>query len=225
MQPCYLPWRGYFALLKLADQFIHLDDVQLPEGRSLQTRIAIKSAAGRQWLSLPVERRSGQLINEATFADDRWRRKHLATLRQHLPAAAELVADLYERPWTHLCDLNIDLAQRIALHLGLSTSTRRSSALGVTTTSSQRILELCRRTGARQYLTGHGARNYLDHAAFERAGIDVLYLDYDLSPYPQPHGEFDPFVTILDLINHVPDPLRHVNARLVHWRDFVAAAA
>ena len=27
-QPCYLPWRGHFALLKAADVFVFYDDVQ-----------------------------------------------------------------------------------------------------------------------------------------------------------------------------------------------------
>jgi hypothetical protein len=225
MQPCYLPWRGYFALLRLADLFIHLDDVQLPLGRSLHTRVAIKTPRGREWLSLPIERHTNQTIADAPLANDHWRRKHRATLRQNLPAAAELVADLYDRPWSRLADLDIAFTDRIASHLGITTPTCRSSEFAVESNASDRILELCRTHGATRYLTGHGARNYLEHEAFDRAGIEVAYLDYDLSPYPQPHGEFDPYVTILDLLNHVINPVTFINARLVPWRDFISVAA
>ena len=35
-QPCYLPWRGHFALMKTADVFVFYDDVQFTsDGRTL----------------------------------------------------------------------------------------------------------------------------------------------------------------------------------------------
>ena len=40
----------------------------LPRGRSYQTRIALQTDRGRLWLSLPVRRRAGQLIRDATVA-------------------------------------------------------------------------------------------------------------------------------------------------------------
>jgi hypothetical protein len=225
MQPCYLPWRGYFALMKLADVFVHLDDVELPLGRSYITRAAVKTAAGRHWLSLPVARRAHQLIAHAQIAGDAWRRKHVATLRQELPRGFDHVADLYDRPWDGLADLAISLAERIARALGLEPRTLRSASLGIPARSSRRILDLCRTLGATRYLTGHGGRNYLDHESFDAAGIDVMYLDYDLCPYPQPHGQFDPFVTALDVLAHAPDPLSHVHARLIPWRQFAPLTA
>ena len=177
MQPCYLPWRGYFALMKMADVFIHLDDVPLPQGRTYQTRIAIKTSHGRQWLSVPVHRESNQLICDVQIVDDGWRHKHRRTLAQQLR--------------TH-------------------------------TAGWQKILDLCRATGATRYITGHGARNYFDHEAFEAAGVDVMYLDYDLAPYPPPHGDFDPFVSVLDVLAHAAHPADCIGARLVPWQEFLA---
>jgi hypothetical protein len=226
MQPCYLPWRGYFALMRACDAFVHLDDVPLPRGRSYQTRVALQTAHGRHWLSLPVRRRAGQHIRDARLADDRWRRKHLATLRQHLPGATEIVADLLGRPWTHLCELNIALSERIAGHLSLRPRTFRSSELGAAGRKSDRILALCRALGATGYVTGHGARGYLDHEALERAGIATHYLDYDLAPCPRGPGgpPSDPYLTILDLLEHATQPTRYTGAALVPWREFLASA-
>ena len=225
MQPCYLPWRGYFALMKLAHVFVHLDHVPLPQGRSVQTRIAIKTAHGRQWLSLPVRHESNQRICEVQLADDRWRRKHAMTLAQTYPNAHSTVANLYEREWLHVAELNIALTQGLAQVLDIGRPTLHSSQMNAPGDGSDLILNLCRTLGASRYLTGHGARNYLDHAAFDRCGIEVLYLDYDLSPYPQPHGVFDPFVTVLDVLEHAANPAKHIDARLVPWRQFTAQAA
>jgi hypothetical protein len=225
MQPCYLPWRGYFSLMKHADLFVHLDHVPLPQGRSVQTRIAIKTARGRQWLTLPVRHESHQRICDVQFADDRWRRKHWQTLEQTFGDTAKIVEDLYATTWTHLADFNIALIDRLAERLNIARKTWRSSTLGIEGHGSDLILNLCRQFGATRYFTGHGARNYLDHEAFERAGIDVMYMDYDLSPYPQPHGDFDPFVTVLDVLAHAPNPQQHIAANAVHWRQFLMQAA
>lgn len=225
MQPCYLPWRGYFALMKHADLFVHLDHVPLPQGRSFQTRIAIKTARGRQWLSLPVLHETDQRICDVQFADNRWRCKHLLTLEQSLGQATSIVADLYEQTWTHLADLNIALIHRLAQKLDVVRPTLRSSTMSPAGHGTELILGLCRQLGAQRYLTGHGARNYLDHEAFDRAGIEVMYLDYDLSPYPQPHGEFDPYVSVLDVIAHAAQPQAHIGANIVPWRQFLMQAA
>ncbi len=224
MQPCYLPWRGYFALMNLADMFVHLDHVPLPRGRSFQTRVAVKTAQGRVWLTQPVRHGADQPICHARFADDRWRRKHLATLRQNFPESVQLVAGLFEQSCTHVADFNVAASDRLAQALGISTPSHRSSDLQISGKGSELILGLCRQLGATRYLTGHGARRYLDHESFEAHGIEVSYLDYDLSAYPQPHGIFDPYVTVLDVLQHAPDPRLHIGAAVVPWREFMQVA-
>ena len=52
------------------------------------------------------------------------------------------------------------------------------------------------------------------------------YMDYDLSPYPQLHGAFEPYVTALDVLaNTGPEALAHVNAVTVPWQAMVARRA
>lgn len=221
MQPCYLPWRGYFALMKLADVFVHLDDVPLPQGRSFQTRVAIKTARGRQWLTVPVQHHTGQLIRDVQVVDSRWRQKHIRALLQELPRAAELVTHLIASPISRLAELNICLARTLADALDLHCESVCSSAVAIEGAGWKRILNLCKHFGATEYITGHGARHYFDHDAFDAAGVQVKYLDYDLSAYPQPHGSFDPYVSVLDVIEHAANPRACISAQLVPWRDFL----
>ena len=53
MQPTYLPWLGYFALMDRVDCLILLDTVQFAR-RSWQQRNQIKTANGPVWLTVPV---------------------------------------------------------------------------------------------------------------------------------------------------------------------------
>ena len=83
-------------------------------------------------------------------------------------------------------------------------------------------LDVCRALGATRYVTGHGAASYLDHAAFDAAGIEVRYMDYALKPYPQMHGTFTPYVTILDAIACCGSGARQLMASgTVNWSEHV----
>ena len=87
---------------------------------------------------------------------------------------------------------------------------------------SERVLAICRELGAKRYVTGQGAADYLDHAAFDEAGIAVEYMDYEKRAYPQLHGDFTPFVSALDLLANCGQAGRDVIApRTVCWKDFV----
>ena len=103
---------------------------------------------------------------------------------------------------------------------------RWASAMKVAGTGWKRVLDICRATGAERYVTGHGARNYLDHEAFEAAGVRVEYLDYEQRAYPQLHGEFTPYVSGLDLVANCGRAGREVIASgPIYWKDFLHRSA
>jgi WbqC-like protein family len=236
-QPCYLPWRGHFALLKAADVFVFYDDVQFTSNtsRSFFARVQLKTAQGRRWLTVPVRKsgRFGQRIDEVEVADDgRWRGQHGAAIREALRGAPfaggvePVVAALTGGSWLRLAELTIATTRLMAELLGIRRETPRSSALGIPGAGSDRVLSICRALGATRYVTGHGGLDYLEHETFAAAGVAVEYLDYDLSPYPQQHGAFEPYVTALDLIANIgPEAADHVKARAVPWREMLARRA
>ena len=53
MQPTYLPWSGYFSMIKNADIFVFLDDVQFDK-RSWQQRNRILLNKKETFLTVPV---------------------------------------------------------------------------------------------------------------------------------------------------------------------------
>ena len=236
-QPCYLPWRGHFALMKTADVFVFYDDVQFTSNtsRSFFARVQLKTAAGRRWLTVPVRKsgRFGQCIDQVAIAEDgRWRARHAAAIREAFRGAPfadsvePVLAALTGASWPRLAELTIATTRLAAELLGVRRDTLRSSALGIEGAGSARVLAICRALGATRYVTGHGALDYLEHEAFEAAGIAVDYMDYDRSPYPQLHGVFEPYVTALDVLaNTGPAAADHVGGRTLPWREMVARRA
>lgn len=237
-QPMFLPWRGMFEQIRLADVFVFYDDVQLPEGggkgRSFMTRVQIKTPKGQEWLSAPVTRsgRSLQLIQETEFAATDWRERHLGKLQavyKPAPYFREIwdavVRPIYAFETTNLSEFCIHSMRLLAERLGLTPEWHISSQLKIGTEgvdSSGRVLEICRAFNADEYITGHGAANYLDHAIFQAAGVGVSYTDYRLDPYPQLYGEFIPFVSILDLLFNVGDDASaHLKSGAVPWKEWL----
>src|SRR6266480_1228632 len=203
-QPMFLPWVGLFEQIRLADVFIHYDDVQLPQGRSFMSRVQLKTANGVSWLTVPIDHaKSGKLLNEVVLVSSgEWRDKHLRTIRHayarrpYFNLMLELAETIYSQATNHLAEFNINAIEQIAQWLGLAPRFMRSSTMGVEGASTERLVALCEAADCDVYVTGHGALNYLNHQQFEDRNILVRYMDYRRVPYEQGHGEFTPYVSI-----------------------------
>src|SRR5262245_18843047 len=81
VQSSYIPWKGYFDLIRAADEFILLDDVQFTK-RDWRSRNRIKTKDGLHWLSIPVltKGRYDQRISDTTIADASWSERHWHTI-------------------------------------------------------------------------------------------------------------------------------------------------
>jgi len=227
-QPMYLPWPGQFDQIRHADVFVHYDDVQLPQGRSFCNRVQIKTEDDISWLSVPLVKNSRGLINEALIDNSQdWKTKHLNKIRESLSKcrfyedAAGLIQAVFDQEIVYLSDLNIIFIEAVAQYLGLKTQFHRASNLGLNTRSTERLIEICKVYNADCYITGHGARNYLNHELFELENMSVHYMNYEIVPYPQ-FGTFTPYVTILDLIAHTGrEALSHLQSTTSSWREFL----
>lgn len=211
VQSNYIPWKGYFDLIRRADEFVLYDDVQYTR-RDWRNRNRIKTADGVQWLTVPVEVKGKytQTIREVRVSDRQWAANHWARLRHayarapHFADHAGLLADLYAEAGRLdlLSDINRLFIRRVCDLLGVRTRVTDSADYRPDNPDpSGRLLDVCRRAGAATYLSGPAARAYLNEELFHRAGVAVRYMDYAGYPeYPQLHGPYDPAVTVLDLL-------------------------
>jgi hypothetical protein len=223
VQSCYIPWKGYFDLIAQADEFIFLDDAQYTR-RDWRNRNRIKSAHGTMWLTIPVETKGQYLapIQEINGQGQRWSDKHWNSIRH---AYSKAPAFKEHGPWIeslyrNVSDINLSrinhrFTQEICNFLGISTPLRWSTDFGENIlTGTDRLIELCRRSKAEEYLSGPSAVAYLEEQKFQEAGIGLTYVDYEGYPeYPQLHPPFDHKVSILDLIlcvgSDAPKYMRH----------------
>ncbi|MES2201532.1 MAG: WbqC family protein [candidate division FCPU426 bacterium] len=209
-QPQYLPYLGYFDKVAAADRFVLLDKPQF-EKNDYQNRNRVKTAAGPLWLSVPVltKGKSGQALHEVEINPrEDWQRKHWATLELNYKKApfwahyAPLLAPFYNQPWARLVELNLAMYRFLSAELGVSTPFEMESELGSEGESTERLISLCKKTGADTYLSGAGGKAYMDEARFGEEGLSLRYQHYQHPVYRQQHMKqgFVPNLCVLDLL-------------------------
>jgi hypothetical protein len=211
VQSSYIPWKGYFDLIRAVDEFVLLDDVQFTR-RDWRSRNQIKTQHGPAWLTVPVRSKGlfQQLIQDTCVSDAGWSQKHWATLRASYARAPffaafeHRVCDLYRVAGAEerLSMVNYRFIVGLCTVLGIDTPITWSSDYPANPGGrNERLIHICTEAGATHYLSGPTARGYLDTEAFARAGIAVEFADYSgYAEYPQVHPPFTHHVSALDLI-------------------------
>ncbi|MCP4681809.1 MAG: WbqC family protein [Desulfobacterales bacterium] len=209
-QPQYMPWLGYFDKICSADIFILLDIVQFKKNE-WQNRNKIKSARGWQWLTVPIKYKYPQLINDVPVNNTvRWRHKHGQAILSNYKKAPyfdyleAFFENVFTRSWELISELNIAIVKELAKALGIDTPIHIASELGTFPQDpDERLIALTRHFGADTYLAGAGGRQYMDLGKYEKNDIQVLFQDYKHPVYNQLFGEFEPYMSVIDLIlNH-----------------------
>lgn len=230
-QSMYFPWVGLLEQIRIADVFVHYDDVQFSKG-GFTNRVQIKTEKGSRWMTVPMKGlRLGQAINEVTLDESRdWRAEHQEMLFEAYQGAAfrdemlSLVQRVHERQTRNLADLAKASIIELATYFGLCETTRFVDIedLGILGASSQRVHDTVKILDGDKYVTGHGARHYLDHQLLEKSSIAVEYMAYKCIPYRQLHGAFTPYVTALDLVaNCGKDGKSIIRSESIGWKEFL----
>lgn len=213
VQSNYIPWRGYFDIIGLVDHFVLYDIVQFTK-RDWRNRNRIKTAAGPQWLTIPIMTSGAyqQTIAETKIVEGNWAAKHWRSLShayRHSPYFEHYrprLADVYQACGSMRClsAVNRIFIEFVCADLGLKTTISDAVDYAVGDDRSGRLVDICRALGAGTYLSGPSARGYLDVGRFRDVGIEVEFMDYSAyGPYPQLHGDFEPSVSVLDLLFNV----------------------
>lgn len=211
MQPTFLPWVGYLAMVHASDTFVFLDDVAL-DHRSWQHRNRIWSAQGPTWLTVPLltKGRRGQMIAEAQVALDGAPLKKLVGSLHHSYARASNFSTVFPQVEdalsryipVGLARTNIELVRLFASWLSIKTDFWRSSEMELPELEkADRLAHICRQLGGTHYLASPGSREYIEAAGPNVWGeITVEYFNYEHPKWKQlGDSPFEPFLSSLDL--------------------------
>lgn len=221
-QSNYIPWKGFFDAINMADVYIVYDDVQYTKN-DWRNRNYIKTPNGLQWLTIPVRVNSlDQTIRQTEVSDHRWAKKHWKSLQANYakapffkelrPKIESLYKELAEEK--SLSTINYKFILTICEHLGIDTEVRQSNEFDMTGDKNERLLRFCEQLNIDTYFSGPSAKTYLDESQFNNIGTEVAWIDYSGYPeYPQLFPPFEHSVTVLDLIfNTGPDATKYMKS-------------
>ncbi len=208
-QSNYIPWKGYFDAINMADVFVVYDEVQYTR-RDWRNRNLIKTPSGLHWLTIPVDVKGkySQPINTTKISDKSWNKQHWKSIQLNYARARFFKEhrDFFENLYLG-CDelflsrINHRFLKAICMLLKIETEFRLSSDFEQIGDKSERLLNICKKLGATEYISGPAAKDYLDTRIFDAADIKVTWLDYSgYKPYHQLFGDFEHEVSVIDLI-------------------------
>lgn len=208
-QSNYIPWKGFFDSLNLADEFVFYDDMQFTK-RDWRNRNQIKTKDGVKWLTVPVEVKGKyfQRIRDTQISDKGWAKNHWDTITHNYSKAEyfkeykDFFQELYlGKEYNLISDVNTTFTKAICKLLGIETNIRQSEEFELLEEKTDRLVDICKKLGATDYYSGPAAKAYMDESKFENENIKLHYFDYSGYPeYRQLHGEFTHAVSIIDLI-------------------------
>lgn len=216
IQSCYIPWRGYFDIIRNVDTFILLDDVQYTR-RDWRNRNQIKTLNGLKWLTIPVSNKGKyghQKICEIEVSNKDWAEQHWNQIREtykkspyynsvaeHLQKTYEAAAsEVYLSRINRLFLENICILLEIKTHIRWSTDFFEAKDLD-SFSSSERLLNLTCAAGGKQYISGSSAKDYLDQSLFKEKEVEVCWFNYPKYPeYTQLHDPFNQEVSVVDTL-------------------------
>jgi hypothetical protein len=214
LQSNYIPWKGYFDLINMVDEFIFYDEVQYTKN-DWRNRNKIKTSQGTQWLTIPVRQKNlEQKIKDTKITDKKWNVKHWRTISQNYSKAKYFkdYKDIFEELYMscdeeYLSQINYKFITTINEIIGITTKIRWSSEFAFVDGQTEKLLGICKDCDAGIYISGPAAKDYFDEELAKKENIKVKWMDYSgYKKYEQLHLPFEHGVSILDLIfNEGPD--------------------
>lgn len=206
MQPYFFPYIGYFQLVHAVDAFVVYDDVNFIN-RGWINRNYVLSQGNKVRITLQLKGSSQNLlINQIAIGGNR--QKLLSTIQQSYARSAyysevfPLIAAIMSVDLENLGSfLNFGL-RRTCEYLDILPEWYLSSELKKEPSlrGQEKILAICKELGADHYINLEGGRELYDHASFDRAGVQLSFIEPGIIEYQQSGNEFVPYLSIIDVM-------------------------
>lgn len=208
LQSNFLPWRGYFSLINSVDEFIFFDEAQYTSG-DWRNRNYIKGPSGKILITIPVKKdKLDTRIDKIQISSNFDKEKLLKTIKMcyqktfFFEEVFDLIQREFNKDYTHLSDLNINLICKICSYLNINKFFLNSSDISKNNFGkNERLVEICINRDATCYLSGPSAKDYINKKYFDDKNISIHWFRYtDAINYHQPWGNFIGDLSIIDLL-------------------------
>ena len=208
LQSNYIPWKGYFDIIKKVDLFVFLDNVQYTR-RDWRNRNLIKTRQGLSYLSIPIGNCDHLNICDVEILDCKWQLKHYNFIYENYHKASfynyvkDFLDDIYiKNQWRNLSQLNQYIIKVITHDfLKINVDFIDAKSFEVIGKKQERIINLLELVKAKTYVCGPAAKTYINEEDFNNRNIQLEWMEYKYKQtYPQLFPPFEHKVSIIDLL-------------------------
>ncbi|MFW5983240.1 MAG: WbqC family protein [bacterium] len=207
MQPYFFPYIGYFQLINAVDIFIFYDDVEfIKNGWINRNRIIVNNNISYVTIHLK-EASSFKLIKDIEFIDNR--KKILKSIffaykkAPYFNDVFPVVEKCLNIDASLISDLSISSIKSTSEYLGINTAFKISSksfADSAWMNKSDRLIDICRKNNAEEYINPEGGKEIYNKGYFKRNNITLNFIKPVIEKYSTEHYRFHPYLSIIDVL-------------------------
>lgn len=215
-QPTFLPYLGVFDKIKKADILIIYDDAQFVKRDYLQKNsILLDGRIFRLHVPL-VKHNLKEKINKIKINQQfqthrmNWKEYHLLQIKnaykktENFDKIYPLIRKIYYKNHNYLYNLNLDLILLFCKLLGITIRYECSSDISkkfkIKSTSTLKLIEMCKAVKADSYISGHKGKSYIDEELFKKHNINLIYQFFDHPIYKQKSDNFIKNISTIDYL-------------------------
>jgi hypothetical protein len=206
-QPAWIPYLGFFDKVIKSDVFVILDDVQYSKNGFIN-RNKIRTSDGEQWITIPVKKDSyKKTINKTVVADTKYKKKIEKTLFQNYSKSnfwgsySNTIINLLDFNSNKLFEINMKWLKWLLNELEIPTKIiLQSELIKSDLQKTDMLIDLCNQTGCHHYLSGIGARKYLNKKGMNGNGIKVTWQFFNHPTYNQVYKPFIENLSVIDAL-------------------------
>ena len=212
MQPYFLPYVGYFQLIRSVDLFIVYDNIKYTKKGWINRNRMLQSGKDVMF-TLPLESDSDYLaVCERALAADFNRDRLLNQFKgayRRAPFFAQtfpLIEQIVRHEDMNLFRFLHNSIVKTCAHLGITTEIRISSGVAIDhdLKNQDKVLALCEAVGANIYVNAIGGMELYSKETFRERGIDLKFIRSKPFEYPQFGDMFVPWLSIVDVMMFNP---------------------
>lgn len=214
MQPYFMPYIGYFSLIKHTDKFILFDTVQFIRHGWIERNRILKQNGGWQYIQVPIIKKDGRdtLIKDILINNkENWKAKILAQLQHYKKIAPfyfktiQLLNDIFSYEYDDIVSLNRTSLRMVCEYLGINRDIEVFSKMNLDIKPAEApdewALNICAAIdGADEYWNPPGGMSFFDRSKYEKAGIKLFFQEMCENSYIQKQDNFEPNLSIIDVL-------------------------
>ncbi|MFV0266104.1 MAG: WbqC family protein [Draconibacterium sp.] len=228
MQPYFMPYPGYFALIKHTDQWVVFDTANyIKNGWINRNKILAQTKEGISYITIPLHNKSRNISIKDTYIDEtqEWRLKMMRQVEYYKNKAPyfnevyALLSDILACKTDNISELNIYSLKKTCEYLKISFhyTVFSDDRMGIETVNApdEWALEISKKMGADIYINPPGGKSFYNSEKYRKDGVELLFLSLKPYRYKTFEEKFTPDLSIIDamMFNSVDEIASILNNR------------